>query len=220
MWLAERPAGRKHGAPAAAHRVPSCWLGPGSLPPSPHTSATLHKACARMVRCVMCCEMQQRQKQCAGMAIRSKESFPVRPRYFLGIISPPSGSQFHWKKIILHSKSLNVQSRRGLIFMNIKYCGICCNMQYLSQCLSLNFWINRCLLSLACLLFCTKFPHTGIHEVRRGTDSSGLMTTTLKASLLKNLPFVAGDCNQKGNYHVFRKSCINNHMQDEILKIK
>lgn len=82
MWLVVRPAGRKHGAPAGAHRVPSCWLGPGSLPPSPHTSATLHKACARMVRCVMCCEMQQRQKQCAGMAISSEESSPVRPEYF------------------------------------------------------------------------------------------------------------------------------------------
>lgn len=74
MCLAARPARRAHRAPAGAHRVPSCWLGPGSLPPSPHTSAALKKARARTVRCLMCCEMQRRREQCARMAVGTEES--------------------------------------------------------------------------------------------------------------------------------------------------
>lgn len=165
MWLVARPAGRKHGAPAGAHRVPSCWLGPGSLPPSLHTSATLHKACARMVRYIMCCEMQQGQKQCAGVAISSEESSPVRPKYWSWNIWPPSDSVFHKKEIISHSKSLKVQSRFGpTLLLNIAIFAVIWNI---CHCIYLetvgNFWIN-------CRL---KFSYTGSNEVTRGTDTSG-----------------------------------------------
>lgn len=70
------------GPPAGAHRVPSCWPGPASLPPSPHTSAALHKARARTVRCLMCCEMQRRREQCAGMAVGSEESSAGEAKIF------------------------------------------------------------------------------------------------------------------------------------------
>lgn len=131
MCLAARPAHRVHGAPAGAHRVPSCWPGPGSLPPSPHTSAALHKARARTVCCLMCCEMQRHQEQCAGMAVSSEESFPARPKYFVGIILPLPGFVFHRKETIPHdSNTLNVPNSLGLIFNITKYCtfAVLCNI--------------------------------------------------------------------------------------------